>query len=611
MSKTALTNKVALASTGDKLKHWTQAIRDLYAELLELKAGVVPEYHASPTKQYGVGDTFRYGHLRLLDKLLYQFKQNEDGTWWTQSNIPEIEGYRWNAVTWYLGLFVAVGSNGRIVTSRDGKTWDDVHWVERVETPANFEFFDVKWCGDMFIAVGSYNSFVYSYDGTYWHAPMYVGSVYTDSGVLASANMNDLTVRPSAFKAKDAWKGIAYDKKTGLIFLCGTQCKTIVCRHVPTETVSTILFGNTEFHVDGAERNSHVLNSVAAKELDGYTSFVACGNWNEMVQGSIRWNALNIMNIEWGRADRSPLTVEDNIHTIAAGTINESTGWNHISVQDGTDGKEYFVAVGTNGQAVMSLTGIEDSWNVPVYEDSSITTNFQCQAKGWNLVVSAGTWHNAQHPNIAMYNDSVYKDTENMEFGTSVATIQHFTTMVDMASWYGAAYGNQVFVLAGDKNRLYWSEIEEEDSSGAALSIEFYKRYIAELEARIRELESKLIITDLSFVELIDESRSFMWTDKSAHMFATGGNVTLDFIAAPQYIYKEMMIYLEAREETTLTLGGAGEWENDLLQPEWGMKGSHMALKAIFIGSRVIVQIIDNDQLADNLALLDGDQPQP
>ena len=163
MSKTALTNKVALARTGDKLKHWTQAIRDLYAELLDLKSGVVPEWHASPTKQYGEGSTFRYGHLRLLDKLLYQFKQNEDGTWWTPAeNVVEIEGYRWNAVTWHGGLFVAVGTHGRIMTSVDGKTWDNVHWVQTPSTTADFEFFDVKWCGDMFIAVGSYNSFTYS-----------------------------------------------------------------------------------------------------------------------------------------------------------------------------------------------------------------------------------------------------------------------------------------------------------------------------------------------------------------------------------------------------------------------------------------------------------------
>ena len=67
-----------------------------------------------------------------------------------------------------------------------------------------------------------------------------------------------------------------------------------------------------------------------------------------------------------------------------------------------------------------------------------------------------------------------------------------------------------------------------------------------------------------------------------------------------------MMIYLEAYDETHLSLGGVAEWENDLIEPEWGKMGSHLAMKAIFIGSRVIIQIIDNDQLADNLVDLMG-----
>ena len=612
MSKTALTNKVALASTGDKLKHWTQAIRDLYAELLDLKANVVPEYHASPTKQYGEGTTFRYGHLRLLDKLLYQFKQNEDGTWWTQSNMALVDGYRWNAVTWHSGLFIAVGSHGRIVTSRDGKKWDDIHWVDNPNAPADFELFDVRWCGSMFVAVGSYNTFVYSYDGTYWHAPMYVGSIYDDSGVCVTANLENLSVMPAAFRTTDAWKGIAYDRKTGAILLCGTQCRTITCRHMPTDTVSAILFGDTVFHKDGDARDTYVLESVASKELDeGITSFVAVGNWNSIVQGSVKWNTNNPLKIDWPKDEQNaellgPLTIEDNYHTISAGTISEETGWNCVTVQQGADKKEYFIALGTSGQSVMSLTGVADSWNVPVYEDSSITTNFRCQAYGWNLHVVAGEWQNAGKPNITMYNDSVYTETENMEYGTSVAAIQHFTTSVDLTSWNGAAYGNGVFVLAGSKNSLFWHEIGEEDYSGSALSVEFYKEYIAELEQRVQELEAKLIINDMAYIDAEDETLTFMWSDPLAQMYRTRGNIRLNFLSAPQYIYKEMTIYLEAVGDTTLELVGVGEWENDLLQPEWGLEGSHLALKAYFIGSRVIVQIIDNDQLADNLMLLDG-----
>lgn len=607
MSNTALTNKVALASTGDKLKHWTQAIRDLYAEFLELKGGVVPKWHASPTKQYGEGSTFRFGHLKLLDKMLYEFRKNDDGTYWTRSNIGIRNGYKWNAVTFHSGLFVAVGSHGRIVTSVDGKEWDDVHWSTTSAANSNYEFFDVAWCGNIFVAVGSYNSFVYSYDGTYWHAPMFVGSSYNEANVLVP-HSEDLSVCPSGFKSTDAWKGVAYDDRSGVIMLCGTQCRTMACRYTTTSTVATVVFEEPVFHIeDPATAKTHELRSVAVKKLDNAASFVACGNWNEVVQITVEWGSMQIHGQIVDGVERiAPMTIEDNVHTIARSTINADTGWNSAVVRFGPDGIERFVLLGTSGQSVMSLTGIADSWNVPLYEDTTIQTNFTCQATGGNLTVAAGEWTSNMSPNITMYNDSVYTESEDQNYGSSVSTIQHFTDYVDNASWYGAAYGKMVFVLAGDNNRLYWSEIAEQDYSGAALSVEFYKRYIAELEERVNELENSMTRNDMSFILLRDTTRIFNWSDKNAQMYKTSGDVVLSFNPAPQSIYKEMMIYLEAYDETHLSLGGVAEWENDLIEPEWGKMGSHLAMKAIFIGSRVIIQIIDNDQLADNLVDLMG-----
>ena len=607
MSKTALTNSVALASTGDKLKHWTQAIRDLYAELLELKEGVVPEWHASPTQQYGVGDTFRYGHLKLLDKLLIEYHQNDDGTWWTKSNINVRNGYRWNAVTFHQGLFVAVGSHGRIVTSLDGKTWDDVHWATTTAETPQYEFFDVKWCGNIFVAVGSYDTFVYSYDGTYWHMPLYVGSRFDGSNVLIPAG-EDLTVMPRGVRSFDAWKGIAYDPRTGMIMLCGTQSRTLDCKYTTTSSMATVVFGETVFHNDSEDKHSHEFRSIAARTLDGRTSFVACGNFNEVLQCHVNWST---QNIEWPKDmdDNdiyAPMVIEDAVHTIAQQTINADTGWNCVSVRNMPDGQEGFVILGTSGQAVVSYTGVADSWNVPVYEDTEITTNFRCQATGANLTVAAGEWNSTTSPNITMYNDSVYTEPEDVVYGASVSTVQHFNASVDNASWFGAAFGNNVFVLAGDYNRLYWHECAEQDYTGSALSVAFYKQYISELEQRIIELESSLVRDDMSYSYLSNETRIFSWSDKNAMMFKTSGDVVLSFNPAPQSIYKEIMIYLEAYDDTNLSLGGVAEWENDLAEPEWGKMGSHMALKAIFIGSRVIMQIIDNDQLADNLIGSDG-----
>jgi len=618
MANTASANKVALASTNDKLKHWTQAIRDLYAEFLDLKEGVVPQWHASPTTQYGPGDSFRYGHLRLLDSLLLEFAQNEDGTWWTKSNLDVNDEYRWNAVTWYSGLFVAVGSHGRIVTSRDGKFWDNVHWMIADEELSssnidNIDLYDVKWCGNMFVAVGSRNSFVYSYDGSYWHKPMYVGKCYNGT-VLVSSDNEDLTKCPKKFTANDAWKGVAYDSKTGIIMLCGTQCRTLTCHYMSgTSTVSAIVFGETVFHRDSSDRDHWILNSIESKQDPDSlsTTFCACGNWNSVVWCRADWRSLRIV---WpddgsGNAVYAPLQIEDSEHSISGGTITEYTGWNNISVQDDPEGNKVFVIIGSSGMAMISLTGIGYAWNASSYpsESSSINTEFQCQAKGMNLAVIAGDWLSTASPNITMYNDSTYVDPEDVEFGAPIKTVQYFSTIVDSASWYGAAYGEKVFVLVGGSNRIYYHECSEQDYSGAALSVKFYKNLVAVLEERIKELEDQFLIDNMTFISLINETKTFNWNDPHVQMFRTEGNVTLNFNTAPLSIYRETLIYLEANKNTVLSLSGSAEWENDLYEPEWGKKGSHLLIKAVYIGNRVILQIIDNDQLADNLVdLLNG-----
>ena len=620
MSDTALTNKVALAKTGDKLKHWTQAIRDLYDEFLDLKGGVVPQYHASPTQQYGIGNTFKYGHLKLLDKLLYKYKKNAAGAYWNQSEVPIKAGYRWNAVTFHSGLFIAVGSHGRIITSTDGNTWNDIYWSTvpqegGLSTPVSptaisdyisqFEFYDVAWCGNIFVAVGSFNTFVYSYDGIYWHMPMFVGSCYTSAGnasnpryVLVEHDPEDLTVCPSGFTRNDAWKGVAYDEQTGTIFLCGTQSRTMACRYSPISTVARIVFEDTVFHVeDPATSMTRELRSVAAMKLTDRTAFVACGTWNEVVTMIIEHDSLVIHG-----------QIVDNVERIAPMTIqktgdaaNEDTAWNDITTSQGADGIERFVMIGTSGRAMASMTGVANSWAVPDYEDTAIRTDFTCQATGGNLTVAAGMWTDLTEPNIAMYDDSVYTEEEDVVYGSSVSVIQHFLAYIDSASWYGAAFGNGTFVLAGDSNRLYWQKTVEQDYSGAALSVEFYKRYLAELKEKIAEIEGYVIRSDMSFKVLSNTTKVFNWSDRNAQMFRTAGEVTLSFNSAPESIYKEMLIYLEAAEETTLKLGGSAEWDNDLAEPEWGRMNSHLTMKAIFIGTRVIIQIIDNDQLADNL----------
>ena len=70
---------------------------------------------------------------------------------------------------------------------------------------------------------------------------------------------------------------------------------------------------------------------------------------------------------------------------------------------------------------------------------------------------------------------------------------------------------------------------------------------------------------------------------------------------APENVYREMTIYLHANDDTKLIIPVETEWENDLYSPDWGRKGFNLTLKVLFICGRVIIHIVDNDQLADNL----------
>ena len=86
------------------------------------------------------------------------------------------------------------------------------------------------------------------------------------------------------------------------------------------------------------------------------------------------------------------------------------------------------------------------------------------------------------------------------------------------------------------------------------------------------------------------------------------GNVNLTF----EKVYKngeidklyftQKRIYIENTISTpiTLTVSNA-EWANDNIAPVWGDPDMHIYILATWIGGRIILEVIDNDQLADNV----------
>lgn len=86
------------------------------------------------------------------------------------------------------------------------------------------------------------------------------------------------------------------------------------------------------------------------------------------------------------------------------------------------------------------------------------------------------------------------------------------------------------------------------------------------------------------------------------------GNVALNFESVykdgsiDKLYFTQKKIYLENASESNveLTISNA-EWANDLNHPDWGLPGMHLYILATWIGGRIILEVVDNDQAADNI----------
>lgn len=97
--------------------------------------------------------------------------------------------------------------------------------------------------------------------------------------------------------------------------------------------------------------------------------------------------------------------------------------------------------------------------------------------------------------------------------------------------------------------------------------------------------------------------------DNRVYYFIITKDTTLNFLnASDKLFFIEKRIYIEypeaeegeeEKEPIQLELQNA-EWANDEVPTIWGNQGRHLYLQATWIAGRIIVEVIDNDQLADN-----------
>lgn len=80
---------------------------------------------------------------------------------WSWVN-PYPQGNHLNAIAYGNGLFVAVGSDGVIITSSNGENW------ELQDSGTSQILFNVAWCGNQFVSVGNKGTILTSPDGITW-----------------------------------------------------------------------------------------------------------------------------------------------------------------------------------------------------------------------------------------------------------------------------------------------------------------------------------------------------------------------------------------------------------------------------------------------------------
>jgi hypothetical protein len=98
---------------------------------------------------------------------------SSDGITWTQVIIPGVTGHLYSD-TYNYNLFVAVGVNGKVVTSTDAVNWSVYTVGNSNNQGATDHFYSVtstnydNGTSPRFVAVGHMNNSAYSMDGINW-----------------------------------------------------------------------------------------------------------------------------------------------------------------------------------------------------------------------------------------------------------------------------------------------------------------------------------------------------------------------------------------------------------------------------------------------------------
>lgn len=215
---------------------------------------------------------------------------------------------------------------------------------------------------------------------------------------------------------------------------------------------------------------------------------------------------------------------------------------NHVAIFNGATGKNIKDSGFTIETSVPASAKFTDE-NVTVEEND----NTKILLTG---VVSAG--------NGKLKTDSnVFVSTNSGELHATTVVANNFTGLASKAT--ADASGNTITATYATKAELISTTAKVIESSGASTTIE-------------SSSEGVTVIT----------------VDQAAY--------NLSFTPAANSVYAEKFIHLKAGVATTVTYSGATFALNSP-NPTWGNVGKNLFLKATFVAGRVILNVLDNDQV--------------
>lgn len=241
-------------------------------------------------------------------------------------------------------------------------------------------------------------------------------------------------------------------------------------------------------------------------------------------------------------SDADWAVIQANIDGAVTGPVSSVA--NHIAIFDGATGK------------VVKDSGFTIETSVPagaIFTDENVTVEENAAVK-FALVgaEAAGTGH-------LLTDSGVYVTANAGELQASTVIADNFTGLASKAT--ADAEGNTISATYATKSEIAYYAGSANVISGSG--------------------STQTIASDSNNVTVIT-------VDSAAF--------NLTFTPAAAGVYAEKFVHLNAGVNTEVTYSGA-VFANNAVKPTWGTQGKNLFIKATFVAGRVILNVLDNDQI--------------